>query len=155
MAFFRLLHLRDWDEDMGRFSDVGFIHSGDGTGVSVVLKQCTEAAALETGDGVATRLAAYYPTFVPIVVWIIHETPDGVNIVDVPSDTGDECHKGLVFPGESKRKQREAALAFYRENAWPSPPLESSGEYWAVDGTSLVQVHNLEATVKSLGWTPS
>ena len=105
MELVLLLHISQYDENLARFRSTCFENSGDGTGISVFERQCAE----ETSGSICAHARAYYSSVAnePPVFWTFDEVilPNGYFLEEVPSDTGDDCHRNIEGLSDNRAKK--------------------------------------------------
>jgi hypothetical protein len=94
MALIRLIHRDHYNAKKGRFQDLAFKNSRDGSGISVVDCDCVDAADANS----CSHVDRYYPAYrTPTIFWTIprERLPEECDIAEEISNTGDECHRNL------------------------------------------------------------
>jgi len=111
MGFLRLIHHIHFDHDTGKFKSLAFKNSGDGSGISLVEKEC----AINASPTICGHIHRYYPNVVgePAIFWHV---PEGITstckLEQKTSSTGDICHhnmKGLSDP-DARRAIKDVPL---------------------------------------------
>ena len=95
MEVIRLLHIRDYDPQFGRFRSEVFRNSSDGSGISVFTLVCAIGAS---GSG-CEHARRFYPTryVEPPIFWLINMTElPNCDLIQKTSSSGDACHHNLV-----------------------------------------------------------
>src|SRR5882724_6133027 len=107
MELVLLLHISQYDEslDPPRFRSSCFERSGDGTGISVFDRECAE----ETTGSICAHARAFYGEIIgePPIFWSFDEAilPEGYSLDEVPSDTGDDCHRNIEGISDNRAKK--------------------------------------------------
>ena len=107
MEYIRLLHLKHYDRNRKRFAELAFKNSSaaHGGGISVVHPIC--ACQPVTGACLCNHIAQYYATVAgePCAYWTFDDArlPEH-NIEEVPSHTGDVCHRNIRGVGSGRAK---------------------------------------------------
>ncbi|CAN5459250.1 hypothetical protein BH10ACI2_BH10ACI2_16090 [soil metagenome] len=96
MPFIRLLNIsKHYSHKHGRFESTAFKPSSDGSGISVVKKECGE----EHSGTICAHIAEHYPNVAgtPIVFWEIpdEQIPQSCSFVHSVSGTDQWCHYNL------------------------------------------------------------
>ncbi|HEV7398020.1 MAG TPA: hypothetical protein VGN86_16025 [Pyrinomonadaceae bacterium] len=94
MALIRLIHRDHYNAKKGRFQDLAFKNSRDGSGISVVDCDCADGVSVN----ICSHVERYYPAYrTPTIFWTIREArlPDEFEAAEEPSNTGDACHRNL------------------------------------------------------------
>jgi hypothetical protein len=96
MEYVRLVHPEDYDHNRGKFNDLVFKNSTDGSGLSVFEVECAE----NTSITLCAHIRPFYPLLTgdPAIFYVMNESeiPQSGRIVDIPSATGDECHRQIM-----------------------------------------------------------
>jgi hypothetical protein len=91
MEYFRVLHARHFDSRRREFKSLAFRNSSDGTGVSVIQRECID----QHGHSWCEHIRVHYRTVAsdPPIFWCLKCSvlPHGHRLVNDDSD-GDECH---------------------------------------------------------------
>ena len=128
MELVLLLHISQYDEQLARFRSTCFERSGDGTGISVIDKECIDR---QTGS-ICDHARTFYGKIAwePPIFWRFDslQLPEGYSLDEVLSDTGDECHRNIegVSDGRAKKffKRQEDPVFEICNGEGPHPLTE-------------------------------
>jgi hypothetical protein len=105
MELVLLLHISQYDKQLARFRSTSFERSGDGTGISVIDKECIDG----TTGSICDHARAFYGKIVgePPIFWVFDSAilPNGYSLDAVRSDTGDDCHRNIEGVSDHRAKK--------------------------------------------------
>lgn len=100
----RLIHAKHVDRKRRRFSSQAFNNSSDGSGISIVDRECVD----NHGDEICAHISKFYPGQVgdPIIFWEIPADiiPSYCKAEPEPSETGDDCHYNIKGWGDKEAR---------------------------------------------------
>ena len=103
MALIRLVHPRDYNPDLKRFTS--FAYKNLRGGMSVFLEECAE----DKSASVCQHATTWYPSIAgdPVIFYRItaEEVPAGTTLAETPAASGDDCHRDIQGASDAALKR--------------------------------------------------